>query len=406
MLLRLDKKTESIKAYKIFIPPFLFAILDISFIGVFLVPLVNIHVSNAFTVSLILITKNLSRVLTDVPLGILADKLSIKTIFLIARICRIIAVVLLLNPNYITLTLSMFFYGISMSGIYGKIDTYLYQASTFVGKQNQSQQFTSILSIYYTICDFAMILCGLLSMFLLKALNYNGLIYLTIATTTISIFILPFIAKIPKKTYHKKILPTAIKTIFSKPILIYIYIIISVGNAIIWQSNSILSMLMLKLGFNVEYISLTHSFVTICISIGYLGSAILSRYFKFSLNIIKSGLPFITLMLLIFASLLHGIGILSFILFSLAILSFPILHVNASRILEKSIDNNIRATLTSMSTFLSSVFNIICTPIFGFITQNYNFNTAILTIVGLMWTLVAIATLGILYNLCFKKNDF
>ena len=372
-------------------PVFIFAILDVSFIGVFLAAFIKDHSASAFAISAILVTKNISRIITDIPLGIFADKFDVRVTFLFARICRIASVALLVFPSTKTFIVSMILYGMSMSGFYGKVDSYLYR---YLNNTNQKERFTKVISAYYGMCDIAMVFTGLVASFIFSNFNYNGLIITTFITTLASIFVIPFITKNvtePEKLRKNKpigVWRNAMANIKSSPALLYIAATIGIGNAIVWQSHSVTSILLLNFGIAPQIVALVPSATAVLMSAGYA-----SVYFIFkNLNLKVALFIFLAAVVALFASSFEY-TYATLMAFGAVIFVFPI----TNSIIEKKLENfatpSARSTITSISTFASSTLNITLTLLFGAMssfTSHHNALCVILTIVTLFLTFVCL----------------
>ena len=261
---------------------FIFILCDLAMIGPFIAPFIKSNNISIAWIGLILCTKNIARMFLDFPTAILANYFGSKFIFTISRLSRVASIaILLVSKTELSFIFSMFLYGLSMSTFYGKIDSYLLDIShtkKLIGARK-------ILSLYSLIAQLSMFGTGMIASYLFTKVGYKTLCHYTIATSLLSLLLLPLMPKIESKPHDKRTkmhkrrikdtAKEALKVITKYKSSIWPVIVLSAINLIIWRSNSIISISMLQIGTKPEYISIITTIHFACTSIGYFISMLL-----------------------------------------------------------------------------------------------------------------------------------
>lgn len=386
-------KSEKNHLRQCLITIFSFAIMDVSFVEIMLVPLLQKSGLLPLMISVALISRKVTRMATDIPLAIIADKYGVKYIFLLARIARIIAAILLLSNNKICIVSSMIFYGISLSGFYGKVDTYLYN---YLKIHHKTHLFPRIMSVYYGICQIAMMATAIVSGVIFMLGGYRMIIIATIAVTTCSIIPWCFIQNIKPSQQTSQsitsIISASISNLHHKPHLLKLIILFSTLYMLALQSGSFFQPSLLAAGLPETQLGVVLSVKALCMSLGSLVAFFIIRK---TLSTV-----FVAYMFVIMSILMLVTGIIfshKMIIIWLLCYAFvcTLMQVTIERNLEYYAHNNTRNTIAAFATFTASSLSVILTFLFGLAAQYYSpkaaylLNAIIITAIGL-WALIGI----------------
>jgi len=367
------------------ITTFLFSILDVSLIDSFIVPMLQDYGLLPITLSIVIIVRKASRIIFDIPMGIIADRYGAKIVFLFARIARIVACILLLFKSKICICIGMVSYGISYTGFYGKIDAYIYN---YLKINNNLRMFRRIMSMYYGIIQIALILTITGAWYILKYYDFRILTYATIFTTLLSFIIWPSLATIVcnnnKESNIFRIAIQAFKNMnFKKNVRITI-MLLALSNAITWQSGTIIQQGLLGTGMDKKMLGIMYGLQSICMTVGSIISFFISRYI---VKIPHAMFIFLisTIFMTISGAIFSSIAITLWIIFNSLIYSS--VQVSIERLLDSIVSNESRISITSCSTFLASCISVVFMFIFGIISEYVSVRVSFVTI-GLIAVLI------------------
>ncbi|MDA7845331.1 hypothetical protein N9A04_00595, partial [Rickettsiales bacterium] len=258
-----NSRRELVKIFNNKLPIiFLFAVMDISFIGPFISAFIKHKNISLSILSILTSVKNIFRLVTDMPFAIMVNRYGWLVSFLTSRVSRIISVLLLLAcDNVYLIGCSMALYGISMSSFYNKIDTYILSYTKQKGTINGKKA----VSMYFIIANMMLLMCGTLSAYLYIKIGYKGLCLITVLISTLSTTMLtkmPDIKMEPRKESSQSIIKAiynGAQVIQKHPKSLRIVFGLFVVQILLWKSNNMLNILLLKNNIKPENIAIITS---------------------------------------------------------------------------------------------------------------------------------------------------
>lgn len=368
---------------------FIFNLMDICFIGIFFATFFKEkNYGNMSIVAVLLVLKNISSIFADIPSGILANKINSRSYFAIARLTRILSLLLLYFKHY---TLGMIVYGFSMSGFSGKINSYIYN---ILKKHNEEGRYQKIISSFYMFTNAGYFISGPVAIFMHKKLNhsYEALIIASIIFTALSVPLLFFMENIKNETQKKKYMLKEIK-----PWLLNRDHLIKVSNMsmlflMMWQYGNLFNLSLNA--YNIDRYSIV--LARNCLFALSITSSFLSYKLNLQINHNKVAKILMAQVTLITISSFINQALMSVCcLVTLAIA--PFLMSNTENSLERSLESKFRYTVSSISTSIASTLNISMSLLFGYIINSKGAKLSI------SFSILPVALIFILFNLTIKK---
>ncbi len=347
----------------------IFAATHTSFICSMFVPFFKENGISPVEFSMLFTIKKSSRIIFDIPFGILFDKFSPRLVFLIGRVSKLISfLILTIEPNFTTLAFAMLFDGISYSAMYGKISVLIFNILKYIEKK---EIFPRVYSIYYGIVDISLAIVQVASGFIFKTGGFKLVIKYSIIAwflTFFTIFLLPNIKdkeESQNKRKKKNILDSLIdlkKLFFEKKyfrVVIFFYAFI---NFFAWHFGPMAGLILLDMGYNPFQVS---NIAAVC-KIAPLLGVILPFSFKYvcmrkMTKIVIPVIFFITISAFVYNRYLLIFAMLMPLFF------YPLLEGNMEKFVDNESDKEIRSTVSSVNSVFTTILSVIITMIFGFI---------------------------------------
>ncbi len=361
---------------------FMFLHRFISFYTVYLSILKKDNVS-PFVISLIIITHEISKIISDVYSGVVADKYGIRKIMGIGLIIKAGGIIFwIINDNLVYYFIGIFLLGMGRSFTVGKIEAYTYNMLFSFNKQDY---FSKIwLGMFLLDGLSAAIISWLSGTFYLiggfKLVLLFSLFIILIIHVPLVFFVMKDPEESPRKLFHDISLFQMIKNGIS-------FIVKNKNIALLVVTVGLLPSLFICLGkfkificndINIPFSQIakieagTHLLQVI--------SAFLIIYFlkiqpKFKNNILLTGF-----ILFIIGGSAYFYGIYSIIAIMIFLVIYPIIITSLKNDLESSIDISIRATISTTASFMMSFFNIVFMLLTGIITKFYSYQVALMAL--------------------------
>jgi MFS family permease len=341
-------------------------------------------------ISYLLAIIQLSKIIFDIPTGIIADLYSRRNLLLFGQITKIIVFsVWLLFPVKKSFILGSILWGFSMSCIYYHTEAYLFDSLKKINKQNS---FSSTIGKYYAIQNISITIATFMSGYIFTKYSYKGVLLASIATIIFSIFI---ILKLPnyKVSTLKKGDHFATKNPLKFSKLLH-SIITNAGIArLMFFSATLDAIFILFIDLNTTIMSVMKFHPTsISLVVGIAGFIrIFSNYFSgysvkhMSFKRMNSYLLIMAIFILIFTGA-KSIFLTGSIVTYLCI--YPFLDNSVKTKIQNKIDSSTRATVMSFASIITSIIAIILNLINGAIASKIGYRAstmalAIIIIIGL-----------------------
>lgn len=333
-------------------------------------------------ISALMTVKKISRLIFDVPFGILFDKIGARKVFLISRSAKIISfIMLLVSTSKTSLFLAMFFNGISYSSFYGKYNAYVYNV---LSQENKSDKFHKIVAIGYFVGDIYIALISIFNIKIIEIYGYNFLFSISIVILFLSSFVIFFMPsnKMPNKKQRSvlKIIKDSKEFIRKNSEIAYFSTISGISNFFGWQAGIMVSIVMLDMGFKPEQ---TATFgIAAKIMTGMSSAIIYKLKAPFSGNFSIKLTNIFLLIFTIFAFIYQK----SFVYITVVYCFFHLfMQVSLEKHLEEKLNPKIRGTITSLCWLICTIISIFITTILSVIKNQSSYKYYIFLIILLMF---------------------
>jgi MFS family permease len=385
---------------KPFFSVIIFGLSNITFFSGFIMLIINNHFQGPIAISIAILIKRFARFTLDPVFGFLADKYGNKKIFALSIIFDIIALLLFLIEQKISIIIALFFHGLAHSCFHGKFEVYLYnciankldaielknkiikspsrETYQYIIKPQKIQNnctymfriYSKTLSLYYFLYDIISAFSAVLASEMLKTqYSYHLIIYVNIALKIIAIMQLFFVkGTIQNKTgqgKHCLLKKDTILRLFTKNNnLGYIIIFWAIINFFGWQFYDISKMLMLSMKLSNSSIAKICATESFAMTLGCIMSFFLAE--KITLRVAMKMFIIIIFTLLCLSFLSSKLIIFGIILY---IFSYATLETSVAFELENYSLTEIRNTVTAISTFITSILSILFTFLIGIFSE-------------------------------------
>lgn len=341
--------------------------------------------SNQSAIIWILIIIRISKIIFDIPTGILADIWSRRNILIVGQIARIFACLLwILFPTLQFFLIGGILWGLAMSCIYYHTEAYFFDALKSLKEENL---FSKIIGKFYAIQNISIALAAFLAGYLFNYRGYKIISGLTIFVILISILMLLKMPDIKIKKDKKSILkeknPLHIFKLFidiiNNPMIFRLLILSAIFDSLFIVFLDLNTIIMSTSNFQGKYISYIVG--------GIGGIRILTNYFSgytirhFSIKKIMSYLLIILIIILLFSGidpffLIGGIG------FYLCV--YPFFDNSLKTKIQNKIDSQTRATVLSFASLFTSLFAISADLIVGQIAKEISYRASIMCLCAIL----------------------
>jgi MFS family permease len=356
------------------------------------------HGLSTFQISTLFIIWSVTDLVTNVPLGVLADKFSRKRLLVLGPLVEAAGFsVWLLWPTFNGFALGFILWGISWGIINGTFEAFLYDELKTGELEKQYTRVAGKAQSLALIADFAATLTASLAI-LLGYGFVTGASIAALVLASVTALTLPNAKRyeaVADSHYLAMLRAGLLETLHNR-VLLEVIILGSVIGAVYAALDEYVPLFFHQIGYNRSAVSLI---VAATILAAALGSFLAHRYAhlatrSFMLLLLLSGI------LLIGAAQLLGISaILLMILFTFVI---SLLNTIYGGKVQHSITGNLRATVTSVSIFSIGLFSVISFILYG-IASKHTGNIAGFKVIGIISGITAIAYLVLTPRLLIKR---
>lgn len=362
----------------------IYGILNVSLISVMLVPFIKSLEFSPVKISALISLKEIFRFIFTFIGGIIFDRFGPRTTFLGGRVVDIISLVLLLNPTFTNVVISMMFIGISYGITYGKYSSYIYNTLSVHDKLHIYGRTTAE---YYFSWDIALTIASSISAILLKSHGYNVLVVVSII---LKIAALAAVVKfVPsnktglfrefKSESTKEIILSVAECVKKSKMFTWLLSFYGVLNFITWPLAAIIGhMLLLDMGWTDVQVATYTTILTIIMTASTL----------IPITILPNGISLKKCFIINAAELvaaLVAVMIYSPYLFVLSCFAmcatFSTIEVSVERRFEHYSNKKIRGSAISVSMSLATIINVIATMFIGFVAKYISYHIGAILLV-------------------------
>ena len=334
--------------------------------------------------------------------GFMFDRLGARITFVIGRIIDLFAIILLLNPTYTNIVLSMIMFGLSKGVNYGKYTSFIYNCLSLKGKLHI---YPRLASAYYFTWDIAISFVSFISSLVLKNHGYEIIIYMSIAMkilAIISIFILiPSNTKLDLSSFKsesiKSIFTTAFNCIKKSKIFAYLLIFYGLLNFFTYPlCITIGDMILFDKGFTASDIA---RYTTFIITLMAIGNVLPITFFPNGIKV-KSCVFISLIQMILMAISAVFYNIYAFIIISGSIgFTFSLLEVSVEKKFEEYSNKKIRGSIISFSISIGTILQVFNLMLIGLIAKHISYH------IGLIVVVLPMILLLFILNKTLKKID-
>ena len=353
--------------------PFLFSFFnDFLFYYSFYITFFSKNGFSGGNLALLLIVMNISKMMADIPVGLLSDRISRRNILIIGLLCRFLFCILCLSYcNFLSFVVAMIFVGIGNSCLWTHTWNYFYD---YLKEKRSEKIFSRFMGTFYAISNIAIAFAAFSGEKIYSNYSFNGVFVGSIVSLIISCIIMINLPNYkPKKT-----LKTATNIKISNPLHF-----IALLNALL-KKPQMIRMLLFTILMDTMFIVFLDMNTTIMNNAGMNAEniskivgcvafiRIFSNYFSgFTEKLMSFKKMNSLLLVLICVSIcISCINSQWMILsVSLYLCIYPFFDTSIKTKIEHRIDSNTRATILSLASLFVSIFAIIFNLIIGIVAE-------------------------------------
>ena len=320
----------------------------------------------------LIVIMNASKMMADIPVGILSDIISRRHILLLGLLCRAIFCGLcLFGQSLPLLAMAMLFVGIGNSCLWTHTWNYFYD---YLKEQKKEAIFPQFMGKFYAVSNVAIALAGFTGSYIYTFVSFNGVFLISIASILISILIISMLPNYKPKTTIK----TAKNLKIASPLQF-----ISLLRELL-KAPRLIRMLLLTILMDCMFIVFLDMNTTLMNHANMSAQAtsrivgivafvrIFSNYFSgkteklLSFKRIHSWLLILVTFGLI-ASFFHST--FEILAVSAYLCIYPFFDTSIKTKLQNKLDSNTRATVMSLASLFVSIFAIIFNSLIGIVAE-------------------------------------
>ena len=355
----------------------IYGMLNVSLISVMLVPFIKSLEFSPVKISALISLKEIFRFIFTFIGGIIFDRFGPRTTFVFGRVVDIISLVLLLNPTFTNVVISMMFIGISYGITYGKYSSYIYNTLSIHDKLHIYGRTTAE---YYFSWDIALTIMSTISAILLKNYGYNVLVMVSIVLKVAALAaVVKFVPsnktglfKEFKSASTKEIILSVAECVKSSKMFTWLLSFYGVLNFITWPLAAIIGhMLLLDMGWTDVQVATYTTILTIIMTASTL----------IPITILPNGISLrkcfvinaVELLATLFAVLIYSPYLFVLSCFAMCA-TFSTIEVSIERRFEHYSNKKIRGSAISVSMSLATIINVIVTMFIGFVAKYISYH--------------------------------
>ncbi len=332
--------------------------------------------------AILLLVMNASKMISDVPVGIISDIYSRRNILIFGLLCRLVFCILCLleclQSSYILCIVSMFIVGIGNSCLWTHTWNYFYD---YLKEKKEDNKFSRFMGKFYAISNIAIACAGFLGGFVFVKINFVGIFLCSIVAICIAIF---FTSKMPNYK-PKTTIKTAknikissplnflslLKIIIKKPSIIRLLLLSTLMDSMFIVFLDINTAIMNYANINISTISQIVGIVAFIRIFSNYFSGYTERFMSFR------RIHSLLFLLMVFSFVLSCFSSTwMIIVVSTYLCIYPFFDTSIKTKIEHKIDSNTRATIMSLMSLFVSILTIIFNSIIGIVAEQYNYFSA------------------------------
>lgn len=356
------------------------------------------------SLALLLIIMNASKMLADIPVGIISDVISRRNILLLGLLSRCIFCLLcLFGSSFIVFAIAMAVVGVGNSCLWTHTWNYFYD---FLKEKKEEVKFSRFMGKFYAISNIAIAFAGFTGSYVYKYIGFNGVFAGSVFSLTIAIGVILKLPNYKPKTTIRtakniKISSpikffSLLKAIVKKPRIVRMLILTILMDSMFIVFLDMNTTIMNNAGMSAENISKIVGFVAFVRIFSNYFSGYTEKFISFKR--IHSWL----LLLMVFsciASCYNSSWMI--IVVSSYLCIYPFFDTSVKTKIEHRIDSNTRATIMSLASLFVSILTIIFNSIIGIVAEQSGYFSAPICIF-----MIVIITLFFVRNLtqCYRVD--
>ena len=336
---------------------------------------VSLFAKNGFSggkLATLFVIMNASKMIADIPVGIISDTISRRSILLLGILFRITFCALcLIGGNFYIFAIAMFVVGFGNSCIWTHNWNYFYDYKKNLG---DVASFPKFMGKFYAVSNCAIALAGFTGTYVFAKLGFVGVFTGSIISMTIAICVMLQMPNYkPQKTiktatslgvsspiYFLKLLKVLIK----KPKIIRLLLLAVLCDTMFIVFLDMNTTLMNMSNFKPELVSQVVGFVAFIRIFSNYFSGMAEKFMKFRR---MHTFLFILMIVSICVAVKSSLWIIGSVSFYLCI--YPFLDTSIKTKIEHKLDSNTRATVMSLASLFVSIFAIIFNSLIGIVAE-------------------------------------
>ncbi len=362
----------------------IYAILNVTFIKIIIIPFFRSSGLDPLQISTLQTTQQIAWFIFLIISGIFFDLFGPKITFLLGRIAEIIAVSLLLKPNFYNFIMSMILIGIGLGITYGKYTSYIYNSLSLASKL---KIYPRVASAYYLAWDIAFSAMSYISSLVLKNHGYETIIYMSIGLKVFAILAVIFL--IPSNKKNEKMndfKSSSIKEIIflvkdcaqKNNVFIYLLMFYGVANFFTYPlCMQIADMILVDKGWNAANIAKYMSFISAVMAIGTIIPIVFFPQGTSIKNCVL--LSILQIIVMVFVAITYHT--ISFIIVAGFICAtFSLVEVSVEQRFEEFSNKKIRGSAISASIALGTMLTTINIMLIGVVAKYFSYHLGLIII--------------------------
>lgn len=342
-----------------------------------------------FEISILIAIWSITTILTEVPMGTLADKYSRRNLLAIGSLLVAVGFWFWLRGGFVNYAIGFVLWGLKNTLTSGTLEAFVYDELSFYKKQNLYEKVSGRMSAYFSA---GLVLSAIFGGIVAET-SFSNTLYASILTSIIAVIVLFSIRDVKQvkstdETNYYKLVKKAINQIIQNKRLLFVMIFIIIVFASYGAVDEFWNIIYEGMDLSPSVIGiLTGAVYAVSVVSGYTVGWFKGKTTPYILLIVGS-------LIFIAFGLLNLVAILPFTF--VAIYLFQVSNVKFEAQLQHNIESTQRATISSLKSFSFEVVYLLFVLMFGFIG----------TELGIQFVLLLMGAVVILTTLVFlvKKH--
>ena len=360
--------------------PFIFSFFnDFLFYYSFYITFFTKHGFSGASLATLLVIMNASKMIADIPVGILSDRISRRNILILGLILRAIFCILcLIGESLSVFAIAMFIVGCGNSCLWTHTWNYFYD---YLKEQKKEAKFSNFMATFYAVSNIAIALAAFTGEKIYSLLNFSGVFVFSAISLLVACIIMFNLPNYKPKTTIKtaKNIKVAnslhfislILELLKKPRIVRMLLLTILMDSMFIVFLDINTTIMNNVGMQAEKVSQIVGIVAFIRIFSNYFSGKTEKFMSF-----KKMHSFLLILMII--SIIASCYNSSFMIFvvSFYLCVYPFFDTSIKTKIEHKIDSNTRATIMGIASLFVSVFTIIFNSVIGVVAEKYGYFAA------------------------------